>query len=168
MTRWALCLIALSACSANAEEVARRRWWLDLNLSSYHSREGYFFRGDYHTYNSRNFGIGVTYDYRSWCSIKGGWFENSYDKTSVYALINPYYDFLKSADWRIAIGVGVGAVTGYHDTVDALPPISPMGILTLTVADERRWHVSIGFIPFRELLGSDHADVLTLQVGWKL
>ena len=153
---------------ASAEESGRSKWWLDLNLTSQHSRDTYFYRGREHEYNPRNFGLGVTYDASSWYSVKSGWFNNSYHKTSLYALVQPHYDFLKSPNWLVALGAGAGLVTGYHNTVDDLPVVSPMGILTFSIADEHRWHATIGYLPFRVLLGRDHADVLTLQVGWKL
>lgn len=144
------------------------RWWLDVNLTSMHSRDTYFYQGRIHEYNARNLGIGVTYDYSSWCSIKAGWFENSYHKNSLYAVVHPHHDFLRSPRRLLAVGLGAGLVTGYDDTVDNLPPISPMAIPTLTISDERRWHVTIGYLPFRLLLGDNHADVLTLQMGFKL
>jgi hypothetical protein len=141
---------------------------LDVNLTSRHSRDTYFYERRFHEYNSNNFGLGLSYDWSDWCDLKAGWFNNSYHKTSVYALVHPQYDFLRSPHRLFAVGAGVGAITGYDHTVDDLPPVSPMGILTLAISDERHWRATVGYLPFRLVLGDDHADVLTLQVSWKL
>lgn len=157
-------LVALTAVSGAASP---GRWWLDVNLASRHSRDTYFYEGRVQEYNSKNFGLGLSYDYSDWCDIKAGWFHNSYRKTSLYALVHPHYDFLRSPHRMFAVGAGVGAITGYDNTVDDLPPVSPMGILTFSISDERHWRATVGYLPFRQILGDDHADVLTLQVSWK-
>ncbi|HWA27493.1 MAG TPA: hypothetical protein VG734_17695, partial [Lacunisphaera sp.] len=154
--------VGLTVATGNA---ATNRWWLDINLTSQHSRHEYVFEGSRHEYNSRNLGLGLAYDWRDWCDLKAGWFNNSYHRTSLYAVVHPRFDLLRSPRVMLAIGVAVGAVTGYNHTVDDLPPLSPLGILTVTVSDERHWRLLVGYEPFRLLLGENHADVATLQVS---
>ncbi len=149
-------------------DAARGDRWLDGNLASWHSRSSYFWKGEVRHYNQTNLGLGLSYDLNDWSDLKFGWFDNSYGKTSVYGAIHGRYDFIRGSHWMIAPGCGIGVVTGYHHTPDDLPVVSPLLIPTLTLGDEERWRILIGYLPFHLLLGKDHADVATLQVGWKL
>ena len=162
-------LVLLSLLMAGVPVAAAPgRWWLDVNLTSWHSRGQYFHEGRFQEYNARNFGLGLSYDASEWCDVKAGWFNNSYHRTSLYVLVHPRYDFVRSPKGMFAVGAGGGLITGYDGTVDDLARVSPMGILAFTISDERRWRVTLGYLPFRLLLGDNHADVLTLQAGWRL
>lgn len=152
---------------ASAER-ASNRWWLDVNLTSRHSRDTYWYQGREQRYNANNFGLGLSYDWTDWCDFKAGWFNNSYHKTSLYAVVHPQYDLWRSPHHLLALGAGVGAVTGYEHTVENLPAVSPIGILTLVISDVQHWRATVGYLPFRLVLGDAHADVLTLQASWKL
>ncbi|EQD66226.1 hypothetical protein B1B_06212 [mine drainage metagenome] len=92
---------------------------MDVNLASYHTE-----RWARHALNQRNLGLGLTAQFdRDW-SISGGWYRNSYHRTSTYALLNwtPLHLALP-AGWRIAAGATAGLDSGYLSNELATQPL---------------------------------------------
>lgn len=109
---------------------------LDINIGSRHSEGTYWglenrSRGYIEKkYNENNFGVGLSYGYRTWVDFKTGFFENSYEKNSFYigAFIHKDIYLFRSKMWLIAPGVNVGGVTGYNNTPMKTPVIAPLFI----------------------------------------
>lgn len=64
-------------------------------------------------YNENNFGLGIEQRLNQDWSISAGYFRNSFDRHTNYALAS--YTPLQYGDWRL--GVVMGGVTGYEDGV---------------------------------------------------
>jgi hypothetical protein len=82
---------------------------LDVNLTSIHYDTTY-------KYNTKNFGIGYTKDLDKHWQVQGGTFKNSYNKDSLYAMINLKHE-MNGWNWGIAFGF----VSGY-DNIEAKEP----------------------------------------------
>ncbi len=74
---------------------------IDVNLISKHIDTKYNF-------NEENFGLGYTKDFHPHWQGKVGFYKNSYNKDSIYAMIN-----LKHDAKRFAYGIQFGFVSGY-------------------------------------------------------
>jgi hypothetical protein len=149
-------------CSA-----AKGDFWLDLNVGSKHSEKNYVWQGRRNSFNESNLGLGATYQLKTWCDVKAGWFDNSYDRTSIYALVNPKWELLHHSRWSLAPGVAAGLVTGYQHTPEQTGAVAPWGMVTLSLGFNDRWRVNLGYIPSR-LFVSNSIDVATLQFTIKL
>lgn len=141
--------------------------WLDLNLTSFHTEQHYWWEGEMRRYNNRNLGLGFTHEFADWLEVKGGFFENSYDKTSVYAVVGLDYDLVKSKRWVLAPGVAGGFVTGYDDTPEQADTVAPWGMLSMTIGYANRWRLNLGYLPSR-LFDVGTVDLVTVQVGIRL
>jgi len=91
--------ISLLLCTGSIH--AAERDSLDVNLTSWHADKTY-------KYNSNNFGLGFTKSINHHWQGKVGFYQNSYNKTSLYAMANLKHDM---KNWRW--GVQFGFVTGY-------------------------------------------------------
>ena len=161
---WTLC--ALSCIHAVAF-AAPGDFWLDLNVASKHSQRTYFVNGEPRRFHENNLGLGATYEVLDWCDLKAGWFENSYEKTSVYALVNPHWTLIARPRWQFAPGVALGLVSGYQNTPERTGEIAPWGLLTVSLGLGERWKINLGYVPSRVFV-SNSVDVATLQISWKL
>lgn len=141
--------------------------WIDLNVGSKHSEKSYVWQGRTQSFNEANWGLGATYGLRDWCDVKAGWFENSYDKTSLYVLVNPKWELSPRSHWSVAPGFALGLVSGYQHTPERTAAVAPWGMLTLSLGFNERWRVNLGYIPSR-LFVSNSIDVATLQLSIKL
>jgi hypothetical protein len=103
----AICLLALSSVS----QADDRDYYVDMNIASRH------FCGCPDVNNERNFGAGLTVDFKNNWEVKTGFYKNSYSKQSAYVLANRYWESdLLSGDWNLRAGVAAGLVYGYKDT----------------------------------------------------
>jgi len=145
--------------AANAMD--KGEWTLDLNGASWHSERNYTYQGETSRYNQSNLGLGVTYAAHDNVDVKAGFFENSYDKTTLYAGIVLHQDF-KSADnqWILSPGFALLLASGYDDTPENTPAITPLGAFTLS-AGHRVLRVTLGYAPFGEV------DVVTAQLQYQ-
>lgn len=91
--------------------------YLNINLTSYHAKgQNYMSRdGDVNPYNNKNLGLGLGWDLTEKSRTEVGFFENSYYKTSVYALYE--HDFFNITDY-ITVSGFAGITTGYKDQLD--------------------------------------------------
>ena len=157
----------LAVAGPVAAPAAQGDLWLDVNVGSRHSEDRYLWRGQVREYNERNLGLGLGYEWRSWLEAKAGWFENSYEKTSVYAVVNAKWDLAGRSRWLVAPGISGGLITGYHDTPEQTGTVAPWGLLTLSLGNENRWRVVLGYLP-SQLALENSVDVATLQLSWRL
>jgi hypothetical protein len=81
--------------------LASAETYIQINGASVHDRAGY---------NEFNYGGGVEHSVSQDWSIAGGWYRNSEYRGSTYAYGR--YSVYNTGPWNI--GIGIGAVTGYH------------------------------------------------------
>lgn len=98
-----------SARAAGLETPVASRWALDINTASYHTRS---WARD--SLNQDNPGLGVQYQYSPNLGLAGGAYENSYSRTSLYALAfyTPAH-FALPFGLTASAGIAAGSVSGY-------------------------------------------------------
>jgi len=138
-----LILLALWAPLANAQEPS---WHLQLHGLSKHSDEKAVGK-----WNERNGGAGVRYQHSQTWGLQGGTFRNSYDRQTVYAIVD-YTPLLGGS-----VGLFGGVATGY---VNEGPLI---GGLLLRWQGERV-SISARIIP---KVRKEHTAVIALEAGWR-
>lgn len=150
-----LVFIACLAFSFSVQALDVYEWTLDINTGSKHDSKTYG-RNNSKTYNETNNGIGFTFGYTHSIDIKLGYYENSYNKTSVYggAVLNK--DFYFHNDFVISPGFGFLMATGYEGTVKNAPALAPMLHPSISFGF-RTLRSTIGYIPY----GTN--NVLTFQ-----
>ena len=132
-------LIMFTILVAMSQNVVAKNW-INIHVASKHERESYQDgKGNEIHYNENNFGIGFSYSLVSYIDAKGGFFKNSYNKTSWYAGL----DMHTSYNNLFAVGIDVGAATGYDET-----PVSDTKIVPIAMP-----HLSLIFKNFKFQLG---------------
>ena len=98
----------LLAPAAHAAEPAQ--WWLNLNVASRHFGSERDFLPPGESFNESNPGIGVEVQWQPRHGLAAGYYRNSVDEDSLYAL----YQYTPLALGRyVRVGAMVGVVTGY-------------------------------------------------------
>ena len=141
--------------------------WVDIHLGSKHmSSDGWYSYQDgervNHEWNERNLGIGVDHDITHNVSALAGVFVNSFHILTYYA----GFDLHTSRAKPIQVGVSVGPLKGYEDTI---MPVKFMAQPNL-VAEIGDARIKFGWLPgaiLEEVTGEEHIDVLTLSVGFR-
>jgi hypothetical protein len=98
-------LLSLLACDKALAET-----YLILHIASHHSEDTYI--ADDNTeqpFNEFNPGIGIAYDINNYVQARAGFYDNSYNRLSVYAAGSLHTDI----NYLISIGTQVGVVSGY-------------------------------------------------------
>jgi hypothetical protein len=158
--------LLLASAMVLAAAPAAAATYLDINLTSVHQRRGWKKQGRLVTFNDRNFGIGLTHEFRRSFEVKAGFYQNSYYRTSGYALANfVYHQHLGPV--TLAPGIGIGLVSGYRGTAcdythghsDVEPALFPNLSLGTSAA-----RLNIGAIP--RVKGD--LNVLTFQLEVRL
>ncbi len=132
--------------SLNTAALDIDEWTLDINTGSKHSDDTY---GANNYYNENNDGFGMTFGYSDMLDIKFGYYENSYNKTSLYTgivLNKDYYIFNKIV---ISPGIGVMLASGYDDTPMNAPVIAPILHPSIAIG-HKNLRSTIGYIPYGE------------------
>jgi len=121
--------------------------YIDLHVTSWHSKDTYTKQGVTKQYNNKNFGLGVTKSINLYNDVSAGFFKNSYYDMSTYIGIDTH------TNTNPRIGVIYGVVTGYDQGyVLAMPNVT---------YDVDRYRVRFGLIPGSEV------QALTLTVSYK-
>ena len=126
---------------ASAAQATRWSWSLDLNLASIHTE-----RWARHSLNQNNLGLGATAHFsRDW-SVSGGWYRNSYRRTSAYLLANwtPLHLPLRGG-WSLAAGVTGGLDSGYRTDELATQPWVAAALLRLR--SPAGWSINLTAVP---------------------
>ena len=141
--------------------------YLTLNVASHHTDDSYCYDGECgQQYNELNLGLGITHTLRDSVDLSAGFYNNSYNITSVYGVANFNYDF--GTGWLVVSpGITIGAVTGYRNTPMRLEEFS-VGDTSLLVLpninfDVFRFRTTVGMIPGMQ----GRSPLYTLQLGWK-
>jgi hypothetical protein len=138
--------IVILMFSGSLAALDQNEWTLDINTGSKHSKETYA-KNKY--YNEENDGFGLTFGYSDMIDIKVGFFENSYEKSSIYggAVFNK--DYYLFNDIVVSPGVGLIFATGYHNTPVDAPMLAPIVYPTITIG-HKTLRSTIGYIPYGE------------------
>ena len=106
-------------------------------------------------FNESNLGVGYSHDINKHIAVRGGVYDNSYNRTSVYVGAAASVAISRSFD----IGVQVGAVTGYAGTPQGSGAVSPF-VLPYVRGGYGRLFGEIGYLP-----PVDGISVITWSVG---
>jgi len=159
-----LLALALATPFLLAHEAKAGDFWLDANVASYHiSTHDYCYNGKCEDFNQLNYGLGVTYYMDDTIGFTGGFFKNSYSKTSAYAGIEFKKDFAFDKT-TVSPVLMIGGVTGYQDTEVGGGPVRLMALPALSVS-HGDYRAVVGYLPMK-LVGTAHTDVLTFQLGY--
>ena len=103
-------LLLTTACGSARAQAAPPQWWGNLNLASHHfsGEDGFLAQGD--RFNEFNPGIGVEVQWQPRHAVAAGYFRNSVDENSLYALY--HYTPLQLGRY-VRVGAMLGVVTGY-------------------------------------------------------
>lgn len=129
-----LTLLLATAGAVHAQQAANDRpeWWGNVNLASYHFGDEEEFLGPGGRFNQENFGLGVEVQWQPRHAVAAGYFRNSVDENSLYALY--HYTPLQLGRYVRAGGM-IGVVTGYPGYNDG--GIAPAGGLIAKVEGDR-------------------------------
>lgn len=134
--------------------------WLDVHLTSFHSNRTYIDQsGNDVEYNQNNFGLGLSLPVNSYIDARAGFFENSYDNTTVYAGA----DFHTNSNKLISAGINAGLASGYKNTPAKTSTLTPMLVPCLTFK-VKNFRTQIGYIP---AIDPKQVAVWTISVGAK-
>ena len=143
---------------------------LDVNLASKHSVPTYRYKGRVHEYNQKNYGLGITASFSDLLpnnfELSAGWYDNSYDHTTVYVAVNAKHEF-RFGDFIVAPGIAFGYATGYEKTT-VKAPLLQATVLPNVQISLHGVGIRIGYIP-KSLFGAEVVDpvsVYTLQVRY--
>ena len=104
-------ILSVMMTVVNAED---QNFYLDINIGSKHSNSD---NGTEGKYNEDNFGLGLSLDLSDSYEFNGGFFKNSYSKTSAY--IGLTYKIAEYQPWNgfyVEPVVAMLIVTGYANT----------------------------------------------------
>lgn len=141
-----LIILMMLANSSYAQEYS-----LDINIGSRHGDSGYISNDIYSSYNENNTGVGIT-RYGENFDLRAGYFKNSYNKSSVYAGIQPKLRLTP----QFSAGILFAASSGYSNT-----PENTYFIVLPNV--DLRWKefgLNLGYVPD---FGDGYTSVTTLQ-----
>jgi len=94
--------------------------YLNIHGASYHHTDReYYIHGTNETkpFNEINPGFGLEYSFNNHYSIRGGFYENSVYKNSIYTLVSAH----SSNSRLLGVGIHGGIVSGYYNTVNNAP-----------------------------------------------
>jgi len=117
--------------------------WLDIHLGTSHAKRTYMDKsGNAIAYNQNNFGLGLSLPAYTNVDIRAGFFENSFNHTSVYAGA----DIFTSRHRFISAGVNLGVATGYENTPTKTSTLAPMLMPHVTIK-MKKFRTQIGYVP---------------------
>jgi len=134
--------------------------WMNLHLGSNHLQPDYVQDGKLHDYNEKNFGIGLAIPVSSKLDVVSGFYENSYNNTSVYAGVN----YHTADNYGFSVGVNSGLATGYDGTPYTKDKVVFMVVPHLTYA-VKNIRTEVGIVPSTGV--NNRTPVMTFTVGTK-
>ena len=135
--------LLLSSGAACAQQATPPQWWADINLGSHHFGDARDFLPAGERFNEFNPGIGVEVQWQPRHAVAAGYFRNSVDENSLYALYQ--YTPLQLGRY-LRVGAMAGVVTGYPGYNDG--GIAPAGGLIAKLEGER---MGVNFIVLPEI-----------------
>lgn len=130
------CLLALLLVAAGTARAQNARtapeWWGNVNLVSYHLGDEDEFLAPGERFNQENWGAGLEVQWKPRHAASAGYYRNSVDEDSFYALY--HYTPLQLGRY-VRVGGMAGVVTGYPGYNDG--GIAPAGGLVAKVEGDR-------------------------------
>ncbi len=159
-TRTFMILLALtSTCgAAQAQTATPPQWWGNVNLGSRHFGGEDEFLGPGESFNEFNPGIGAELQWQPRHAVAVGYFRNSVDENSLYALY--HYTPLQLGRF-VRVGGMLGVVTGYPGYNDG--GIAPGGGLIAKI-EGQRLGVNLIYLPE---VSNITPNTLGLQFKWR-
>lgn len=143
--RTACLLLAIALCCTvcgNAQaQAAPAQWWGNVNLGSRHFGDEDEFLGPGESFNEFNPGIGAELQWQPRHAVAVGYFLNSVDEDSLYALY--HYTPLQLGRF-VRVGGMLGVVTGYPGYNDG--GIAPGGGLIAKI-EGQRFGINLIYLP---------------------
>lgn len=135
-------LVLAGACSAaQAQSAEPPQWWGNLNVGSTHFGGEEDFLNEGERFNEFNPGIGAELQWQPRHAVAVGYFLNSVDEDSLYALY--HYTPLQLGRF-IRVGGMIGVVTGYPNYNDG--GIAP-GAGLIAKVEGQRWGFNLIYLP---------------------
>lgn len=133
-----------AAPAASAQDAGHRpaEWWANLNLASYHLGDETDFLPPGQRFNQENWGAGIEVQWQSRHAVSAGYYRNSVDRDSFYAL---YHYTPWQFGEHIRVGGMAGVVTGYPGYNDGGP--APAGGLVAKI-EHGRVGVNLVYLPY--------------------
>lgn len=157
--RWTPLALLLAAVPAFAQQAPAPEWWVDVNVASYHFESADDYLGPGRQFNQNNYGAGVEVQWQPRHAVSAGYYRNSVDRDSGYAL----YHYTPFALGRhVRVGGMVGLVSGYPGYNHGDP--APAGALVAKIEYAR---AGLNLIYLPRLPGST-PDTLGLQFKFRL
>jgi hypothetical protein len=126
------CAFALFGASPAATAAEPPQWWGDLNVASKHFGNERKYLSEGESFNEFNPGVGIEVQWQPRHAVAVGYFRNSVDHDSLYAL----YQYTPLALGRyVRVGGMLGVVTGYPGYNDG--GIAPGGGLIAKIEGDR-------------------------------
>lgn len=137
-----LLMTMASACSAaSAQARPEPQWWGNLNVASRHFSGEHDFLNPGESFNEFNPGIGVEVQWQPRHAVAVGYYLNSVDEDSLYAL----YHYTPLQVGRVVrVGGMIGVLTGYPGYNDG--GIAPGGGFIAKV-EGQRWGANLIYLP---------------------
>lgn len=139
-------VLAISATAVHAEE----SWHLNLHTVSHHFNE----RKNGKEWNEENLGLGIRREFSSDISVQAGFYRNSIDKWSTYAV----GEYTPVSIGNVHAGIFAGVRTNYSQ-----PVMAAAGAVVRWQGE--RYSVSVRMTP---KIGDKCAGYIALELGWKL
>lgn len=140
--------------------------YLDINGYSRHSNDTYVYKGQVHEFNSNNLGLGLTYGVNKYVEAFAGFYDNSFNKTTLYGGAKLKLDF-NIADVTITPGLNVGAATGYADT-PAMSDYYQVVVMPTVRVTYRGVGLTIGYVPIVERENFVSVSTVTAQINIRI
>jgi hypothetical protein len=150
-------LLVFAGDAARAQDRPPPQWWGNLNLASHHFGDEDDFLAPGERFNEFNPGIGVEVQWQPRHAVAAGYFRNSLDENSLYALYQ--YTPLRLGR-HVRVGGMLGVVTGYPGHNDG--GVAPGGGLIAKIEGERIG-VNLIYLPY-----IDDVTPNTLALQFKL
>lgn len=112
------------------------------------------------SYNGLNYGLGAMYELDEYIGVKGGFYNNSYKKTSLYAGLNVRYE-IPAGPVKVVPNVTGGFVTGYDDTPEDAYKYQPIVLPSVAVGTDKV-RLNVSYLP------GQNADVYTAQLQFRI
>ncbi len=134
--------------------------WLDIHLASSHANRTYVDQsGNDVKYNQSNLGLGLSLPVNANIDARAGFFENSFNKTTVYLGA----DFHTNSNKYFSAGINTGLASGYKNTPANTSTLTPMLVPYVNFI-VNNFRAQLGLIP---AIDPKQVTVWTVSVGIK-
>jgi len=158
---------AILAAAVLVSLPAQADTFLDINGFSQHSLPYYNYAGERHRFNESNAGLGITHEVYNNLEAKAGFYDNSYNKESLYIAANFKLPWVVR-EITLSPSIAVGLVSGYNNTPMHSGMLQPYVMPNFQIRYKHAGML-LGYIPGAESGKNEvPVSVVTLQFQYKL